>query len=106
MNKFVEKFFTVQSPKETKPSHIHNWEVIAKTYAPPRGEHDGMTNILWKCSCGEFRKEEMKGSDENTLEELATKAEKYGPQYIEYEGGIYIISKYTPPINPETLPLR
>lgn len=57
--------------------HKHNWEEVARTYAPPHnlpamsgyGAIDlleravsGMTTILWKCrECEKFRKDEMLG---------------------------------------------
>jgi hypothetical protein len=58
--------------------HKHEWEVIAKTYCPPRAAGEvsstgmnegflermafGFTNILLKCAiCQKIRKEEMLG---------------------------------------------
>ena len=114
MNNIIEKIQNLAGNKtrdlpvkQSKPEHVHNWEVVAKTYAPARIEHDGITTILWKCSCGEFKKEEMRGSDESTLEELVEKAEQYGPQYIQLNNNIYIISKYIAPGQQlENVPLR
>lgn len=107
MRKFINKFF---APKTTStvqdPQHVHNWEIITKTYAPPRGDADGVTTILWKCACGEFKKEEMRGSDETPLEEILAKVESYGSQYLNYNGNIYLVGKYVQPQQTETLPLR
>jgi hypothetical protein len=105
--------------ENSQPTHVHNWELFAKTFAPPRKDVQinnvelqekalfGVTTLLWKCACGEFKKEEMPGSDENTLDELMTKADTYGPQYIQVEGKIYSVARYIAPSQqPENVPLR
>ena len=107
-----------------KPIHTHEWDLISKTYAPPvknitlnqNGvEKDimektlfGVTVILWQCLvCKDLRKEEMLGSDENTLDELIVKSEEYGPQFIEREGKIYVVAKYQVPVAaPASIPIR
>ena len=113
---FNRKKLPLPIPEPPKPSHTHEWEVVSKTYAPPaknisvnnsQVDKDtvektlfGITTILWQCLvCKDFRKEEMLGSDENTLEEMITKAEEYGPQFIERDGGkVYVIAKYQTPV--------
>ena len=107
-----------------KPIHVHEWDLISKTYASPVrnmqlnqiGDKDllqqtlfGLTVILWQCLvCKELRKEEMLGSDENTLDELIVKSEEYGPQFVEREGGkVYVIAKYqVPAAAPAGIPIR
>ena len=61
--------------------HKHQWEEIARTYAPPKGNTTkisatgsttglaekmlfGVTTIMWECQiCSEIRKEEMLGKE-------------------------------------------
>ena len=117
----------IEENKLPKPIHIHDWEVVSKTYASPvrvegnvqinqQADKDllektlfGVTVILWQCLiCKDFRKEEMLGSDENTLDELINKIEAYGPQFVERDGNkTYVIAKYTvspPPLG--NIPVR
>jgi hypothetical protein len=56
--------------------HRHDWQVIAKTYAPPQAWGGpiegpsiviqqlacGVTTVLLKCACGAGRREEMLGA--------------------------------------------
>ena len=105
-----------------KPIHVHEWDLISKTYAPPAKNSQvnvadketiektlfGVTVILWQCLvCKDLRKEEMLGSDENTLDELIVKSEEYGPQFIEREGKTYVVAKYQVPVAaPASIPIR
>lgn len=102
---------SVITKPERKIVHVHQWVLIAKTYAPPIREavdqlsEDakqqaimGVTTILWQCSgCGETKKETMLGSDEDTFEELMQKAELLGPQYIQRDGKTYVFMQWVPP---------
>lgn len=104
--------------KMEAPAHIHSWQLVAKTYASPRtGVHGsgnidervvekallGVTTLLWECECGETKKEEMLGTDEDKLEEIIDKAGKMGPQQIVRGEDIYVVAKWTPPSSREGL---
>lgn len=97
-----------------EPTHDHNWELVSKTYAPPRKEIGlgdfpltdrsviekvilGVTTLLFKCTaCAGFTKDELLGSDVDTLEELMDKADLYGPQYVLQEDKTFVIMRYVP----------
>ena len=109
-------------PVATIPVHQHLWKIVAKTYAPPSniigGELNmtesvmskamfGVTTLLWECPCGETKKEELLGSDEDLLESVIDKADKIGPQFIERRGKSYIISEWKPqPQGQGMIPLK
>lgn len=104
--------------------YIRDWQMIAKTYAPPRKNlvslaelppdiQDralfGVTTCLWEDkNSGDLRKEELLGTDESILEELYTKVKLYGPQHMKDDNGkIFVLSEYIPQVtNPLDLPLR
>ena len=123
----------MEKPKDTpveknEPKHQHTWKVIGKTYAPPTNlqitaELQGMitmdvatvqkslfgvTTLLWECSsCGETKREELLGSDEDLLESVINKAEKIGPQFVQRRGKDFIISEWNPPASdPSKIPVR
>lgn len=121
--KGVAKIVPDSKPKEREiPGHQHVWKVIGKTYAPPTNLNlssnqmsersieramFGLTTLLWECTCGETKREELLGSDEDLLESVINKADKIGPQFVERNGKSYIISEWKPQIkNPETIPVR
>lgn len=97
--------------KEDFPLHQHQWELVLKTYAHPRYDLTsnsvneikepvlsqmvlGVTTLLWQCSCGETKKEEVLGTDENLLGDLVEKAKVLGPQYIQgNDGSSYALTK-------------
>jgi hypothetical protein len=57
----------------------------------------GTTSYMWECNvCGDIRKQEMLGSDENQLNELLDKVEKFGMQYVKENGNVYAIAKWVP----------
>ena len=57
----------------------------------------GVTTLLFKCTaCAEFKKEELLGSDVDTLEELMVKADEYGPQYIQQADKTFVVMRYVP----------
>lgn len=107
-----------------KEEIIRNWQLISKSYAPPRRSNSGLEGLpkdvqeralfgvtvyLWQDkNTGELRKEELLGSDEPMLDELFLKVKQYGPQYIKDDNGeIYELRKYVQqPTNPLDLPLR
>lgn len=91
--------------------HIHNWEIISKTYSGPRklvgganlSEEAiqkfsfGVTTLLWECaSCREMKKEELLGTDENPLETYMDSARDVGPQVINRDDEQYILMYYPP----------
>lgn len=109
----------LEPQKEIAVDHTHQWEVVMKTYAPPRKNLEGsdektlqkalfgVTVLVWRCVvCSESRQEEVLGSDENQLDELLEKVEAYGPQYLQKEGITFVVAKYQPAPLPTTLPLR
>lgn len=107
-----------------KTDHIHNWDLVSRTYAPPRKDvasfvgdkthilsleklFFGVTSLMWRCTiCHEFHKEELLGSDEETLDELIEKAEVYGPQFIIQGDKTYALTRYVPPVQAGALPVR
>ena len=106
-------------------THKHEWELISKTYAPPNitvspnGQLNtqdkelverltfGVTNLLFQCVlCKDFHKEEMLGSDEDTLGTMVQKVESYGPQYFQRENNTYVVARYVVPNQSGNLPVR
>ena len=106
---------TIITGDQTGNGHTHEWEIVAKTYASPIKDSSvaniqtataanlsekilfGVTILLWQCLvCKIFRKEEMLGSDTDTLQDLIDKAEMYGPQFIQKGNQTYVISQYSP----------
>ena len=84
------------------PDHNHTWELVAKTYSAT----NGVTSFLWRClQCPEFKTNEMMGTDENVLEELAEKSKTYGPQYVEINGEIFVVAKFIPS-QQHTIPVK
>lgn len=103
------------------PSHEHQWDLILKTYAPPKPEFVsenldsattekllfGVTVLLWKCVlCSETKKEEVIGTDENQLNEILGKVLNYGPQYVQEDGVTFVIAKWQPTTSAAGLPIR
>lgn len=100
----------------------HDWQVVSKFYGPPRKDISaegvpadkltlekalfGVTTVLWECSvCGNLRKEEMLGTDENQLFELLAKAKQHGMQYVKDGDTTYAIAE-VPPVQSDKVPLR
>ena len=134
INKLINNKKEVIIPKVSKPkakpkakpvrvpAHQHIWKIVGKTYAPPinlaginiqipekplEKAMFGITTLLWECPCGETKKEELLGSDEDLLESLVNKADKIGPQFIERVGKTFIISEWkTPQQNSNMVPLK
>lgn len=93
------------------PACTHDWKLFSKTYAPPRRDAKvegmeqevaeksllGVTTYLWECKvCSKIRKEEMLGSDEQQLQELCEKVDKFGMQYITQDDKTYAIARWVP----------
>ncbi len=115
---------TKAKPMERIPAHQHLWKVVGKTYAPAANINIasgnmsipekvlekaifGVTTLLWECICGETKREELLGSDEDLLESLVNKSDKIGPQFIERLGKTFIISEWkTQQQNPNMVPLK
>jgi hypothetical protein len=112
-------------PKKRAPrtKHEHVWKIIGKTYAPPSNVNlqklqnvsgaslekamFGVTTLLWECVCGETKKEELLGSDDDLLESLIDKAEKIGPQFVDRRGKRFIVSEWRQPVqDPNRIPVR
>lgn len=88
----------------------HDWKLIAKSYGPPRKDIPasavtevaekamfGVTTLLQECSiCHALRKQEMLGSDENQLNELLDKVDKFGMQYVKENNKVYAIAQWVP----------
>ena len=103
-------FNLFQKTPEEYSSEPHDWELISKTYAPPRKDLTnvpseyaekamfGVTTLLWQCKIkGETKKEEVLGTDENQLEEMLANATALGPQYLERPEGMYVIARWQTP---------
>lgn len=105
------------------PKHQHIWTIVGKTYAPPTNLNlstntnmpatvlekamFGVTTLLWDCPCGDTKREELLGSDEDLLEALINKADKIGPQFIDRNGKSFIISEWKPQQqNPSMIPIK
>lgn len=99
--------------------HIHDWELISKTYAAPRKQFEssnlnqetiqkfsfGVTSFLWECSlCREMKKEELLGTDENPLETYMNSARDIGPQVLNRDEEQYILMHYIPTSAQPTYP--
>ncbi len=106
-------------PLPVQADHLHQWDIIMKTYAPPVTPREtmtdklferslfGLTTLLFKCViCSETKKEEVLGSDENHLDELLKKVALYGPQYLQQEGVTFVVAKWVPPTQQTNIPLR
>ncbi len=99
-------------PKVERLPCTHEWNLVSKTYAPPRKDVTGMTaspqtlekalfgltTYLWECRiCSALRKEEMLGSDVDQLQELYEKIEKSGMQFLKDGDNVYAITKWIAP---------
>lgn len=88
------------------PAVQHDWQLVAKSYAPPIKDVSnitdakilekalfGVTTLLWSCTLtGDTKVEEMIGSDENHLHEVLERADKFGMQYIPYNGKKFAVA--------------
>lgn len=106
--------FNLPKKSNQLPDCTHDWELAARTYAPPiRKELPaisdakvlekalfGITTYLSECKvCGSTRKEEVLGSDENQLATLIDNVERSGMQYVKWENGnVYAIAKWVPEV--------
>lgn len=101
-------------PEQDLDERVHQWQLIARSYAPPVQhipEHltdialvaramFGVTTILLQDEfSGEIRKEEILGSDENQLAVILDKAERYGMQYIPFNGKSFAVALVPPETN-------
>ena len=99
------------------PPEQHDWQLVAKSYAPPIKDTTnisdpklmekalfGVTTLLWQCTItGQTKIEEMIGSDENHLHDILERAEKFGMQYVPYNGKKFAIALVP---SEEVVPLR
>ena len=92
----------------------HDWEITARTYAPPVKNLQtviqdlkllekvvfGVTTCIWVCKlCGQMRKEEMLGTDENQWLDIVERVEKFGMQYIKENGKVYGVAQWVPDLD-------
>ncbi len=92
----------------------HQWQLIARSYAPPaqyipetlqdaklvEKAMFGVTTILLQdINTGAIRKEEILGSDENQLFVILDKADRYGMQYIPFNGKRFAVALVPPEDN-------
>lgn len=111
INKIIKSLIEKKSVSLEDLPVQHDWQLISKSYAPPRRDIPveklppelvqkaifGVTVYLWQCkNTGEIRKDEVLGSDENQLLDLIEKAEKYGIQYIKEGQSTYAVAKVPP----------
>lgn len=99
------------------PPEQHDWQLVAKTFAPPIKDLTnitdakllekalfGVTTLLWQCSLtGDTKIETMIGSDENHLQDILERAEKFGMQYVPFNGKKFAIALVP---SEEVVPLR
>ncbi len=107
------KLFQDEQPTEPVKSGecSHQWEFATKTYAPairPIANSNidlkilqkmlfGVTTYMWQCKhCGASRIEEMLGTDENRLDDILDKVDKFGMQYVKERGNVYGIAQWVP----------
>lgn len=104
--------FLNRGPQST--SCNHDWELTAKTYAPPMKNLQtviqdlkllekvvfGITTCVWTChTCGEMRKEEVLGTDENQWFDIIEKVDKFGMQYIKDNEKVYGVAQWIPELD-------
>lgn len=110
-----------KTPAVQGPTHDHSWDIITKTYAPPRKDLQGgnfseslqekllfgVTTLLSECTiCHERLVEELIGTDEQVLEEIMDKADAFGPQYVNRGDSTYVIGRYYPVVDNSNIPVR
>ena len=90
----------------------HKWNIITKTYAAPTATPAGVTDrdtlekalfgvssYMQQCEhCGELRKQEMLGTDENQLSTVIANVEREGMQYITVNENVYAVAKWAPKV--------
>lgn len=84
----------------------HKWALVAKTYAAPVSSVSedprvifGVTTYTWHCDiCGEAKRDEMLGTDENRWDDIIDKVLKFGIQYIKSEDKVFGVAEWVPPI--------
>ena len=128
MIKILTKLFNKESskqsivePKPAEPQHEHTWTLVAQTFAPPVSISSnltdsyflekaafGVTTLLWDCDkCSLTKKEEMLGSENETMEELIKKVKMTGPQFVERDGETYVFNRWVPASSvPGNIPIR
>lgn len=124
---FLKSLFKKDEVVAYKPQsrEKHQWQLITRSYAAPISSFDGIaldklstemvqklslgvTTYVWECSLtGDIRKEEVLGSDSDTLQDILNKANQYGKQVIkDGSGNLYIIDRYIDPSDLTSLPVR
>jgi hypothetical protein len=112
----ISNWFTVDKPC------VHTWKIVTKTFASPIRDQSittitepkvlekaffGVSSYMWQCEgCGEIKKEQMLGSDENELSELIKKVEMFGMQYVKEGDNVYGIAKWVPESTSGVVPLK
>jgi hypothetical protein len=110
---FLKRLFS----REPEYPVIHNWTLVAKTYAPATNiireglssetlekAIFGVTSFLFQCeNTGDFCEKTIVGSDDDRTEELCEKVRQFGAQTITYNGDTYAIARLaTANSDPET----
>jgi hypothetical protein len=103
---------------KTYIDHVHDWELVAKTFVEPKSINipesleltqlclTGMTTYLFQCTeCKEFKKEEVSGVETTTLDKIIEKIDISGPEYIIKDGKTYIMMRYQNNQN-QNIPIR
>lgn len=96
--------------EESNPEdiHTHVWELIARTFVEPKynfsvANNDaltklalsGATTLLFQCNiCSEFRKEELPGLEQTSLDRILDRVETSGPEYITRNNTVYVLMKH------------
>lgn len=106
--------------KEPQIPVEHRWQLVSKSYAPPRNDVSsivnlnlppetlekllcGVTTYYWECqNTGKVRKEELLGSDVDQLEDLAERVEVSGNlEHFQVNNKWYAIGKMPNPNAPQ-----
>ncbi len=107
---------SIPTPEEAGvfDDEVHQWQLIARSYAPPaqyipetlqdaklvEKAMFGVTTILLQdINTGAIRKEEILGSDENQLFVILDKADRYGMQYVPFNGKRFAVALVPPEDN-------
>lgn len=108
--------------------HHHTWVLITRTISEPKNIPTtfassipqefwdklvfGMTTYLWECQgCGTIRREECRGLETASLDEILDRVDSYGNQQIVRENKVYVVLPYkqnpvAQPVMPSKIPIR
>ncbi len=104
-----------RKPKLKELPVENDWGLISSTYSPPRRDAaalatlsldsdtlqkalTGVTTYLWQCkNTGEFKSQELLGSDKDEMQDLIDKVDRGGIHYIRMNNKVYAITEWVPP---------